>query len=409
MNRFMFGRGWVYEDETDGEGAGAGGGAGAGDEGEGAGDGTDGAAGEEGEGAGEGAGEEPGAKKPAEGEPKDMLDAITKGLEKTAPKAEDEAAAAKKAEEEAAAAALAKADKHPNGAPKKDAQGNELDDKGQITKKAEALKAKTAAELDLKPEERKGLGAKAQARFSEVITTLKAREGEIATLTQQMKPLAEARDTITSILEETKTSSDQLSAYLEFNRMLQSDNPKDLEAALGMVEAQRTALYQALGREPEGGGIDLLADFPDLKAKVAEAQITREDALEIAQGRRDKAASEQRTQQQRSQQQSAEQQKQAAQKALADITSWTAELAKSDIDYKAKEEMLLEQVDEVIKTYPPNQWVPTLKLLYAGLVIQKTPAGPDKAKQPIRPSGGKAGAKTPTNMFEAMWGAPAPK
>jgi hypothetical protein len=49
-----------------------------------------------------------------------------------------------------------------------------------------------------------------------------------------------------------------------------------------------------LGREPAGGGIDLLADFPDLQQKVAEAQLTREDALELAHSRRDKAARERR-------------------------------------------------------------------------------------------------------------------
>jgi hypothetical protein len=152
------------------------------------------------------------------------------------------------------------------------------------------------------------LGAKAQARFGEVITTLKAREAEIATLTEQMKPLAEARDAITGLLKETMTTPDQLSAYLEFNRLLQSADTKDLETALTMIENQRVVLYKALGREPAGGGVDLLAEFPDLKEKVAEAQITREAALELAQGRRERAAAEARTKQQQTQQQGAAEQ-----------------------------------------------------------------------------------------------------
>jgi hypothetical protein len=219
VNRFIFGRGWVYQDEaTDGTDGGAGGAAAVvagGDEG------AAGAVDDKVDDAAAGAVDD---KKPAaDGQPKDMLEAITKGLEKTAPKVDDEAAT-KKADDDAAAAAAAaaKTDKHANGAPKKDAAGNELDDKGAITKKAEAPKAKTAAELELKPDEKKVLGAKAQARFGEVITTLKAREAEISTLTEQMKPLAEARDAITGLLKETMTTPDQLSAYLEFNRMLQS-------------------------------------------------------------------------------------------------------------------------------------------------------------------------------------------
>jgi hypothetical protein len=101
--------------------------------------------------------------------------------------------------------------------------------------------------------------------------------------------------------------------------------------------------------------------------------------------------------------------KKAQDKGLADITAWTAELTRTDIDYKAKEEKLLDQVDEVIKTYPPNQWLATLKLLYAGIAVTKAAPAPKKGEQPIRPSGAKPGAKAPQNMFEAMWGAEAPK
>jgi DNA-binding phage protein len=83
-----------------------------------------------------------------------------------------------------------------------------------------------------------------------VIGALKEREATIGTLTATNKTLTEARDAILGVMEETKTSQEQLAAYLEFNALLQSSDPKDLEAALGMVEKQRTALYKALGRSP---------------------------------------------------------------------------------------------------------------------------------------------------------------
>lgn len=390
MNRFVYGRGWIYCDETNGQdenGTVGGGGAVDGKEETVKGD----------------AGDDAGSTEvvdsdPAAAKPKDMLEAITKGLEKTAPKVDDPA---KKAADEAAAAA---AEKHANGAPKKNAKGEDLDEAGKVVVK-QAPKAKTAAELDLKPEEKKVLGAKAQARFSEVIGTLKSREAEIATLNDQMKPLAEARDTMVNILNETNTSSAQLSAYLEFNRMLSSGEQKDLESALEMIEQQRAALYQALGREPAGGDVDLLKDFPDLADDVSEARITRERALELAQARREKAANtaaEQRTQQR---QQTVQQVEQARQNALKDITAWTADLGKKDIDYMAKEAKLLEQVDEVIKNYSPDKWLPTLKLLYSGIAVQKG-APMRKENTPLRPSGARPGAKAPQNMFEAMWGAP---
>lgn len=394
--RFVFGQGWThFADQTDGQ-DGNGDAGGAAVEGEGTqvvdqgGGEDDGAAGGEG-----------GAGEVKEDAPKSMEEAIARGLEKTAPKKAEEPGETK---EKKPAAGQQETETHwANGKPKKDAQGNELDDKGQVTKKSEAPKPKTAAELDLKPEERKALGQKAQQRFSEVITTLKAREAEIATLTETVKPLREARDTIMSIMQETNTSNDALAAYLEFNRLLQSTNPKDLEAALGMVEAQRSELYKALGREPAGGDIDLLAEFPDLKEKVADATITREDALEIANARRERAAADARDREQGQARQSAAQVKQAQDNALGEITNWTKKLAAEDIDYKAKEARLLDQVEDVIKTYPPKLWLTTLQRLYQGIVIQKSaPAHPDK--RPVRPTGAKPGAKAPQNMYEAMWG-----
>lgn len=389
---FRYGHGWVPQEEAeDGTQGGVGGGGGV--------TAGDGAVVEDAGGDGDGVapGDKPGAAAtPKEGEPKDMLDAITKGLEKSAPKVDDET---KKVAE---AAAAAKAEKHPNGTPKKNEKGEDLDPEGKIVPK----QAKTSAELALSKEQLAALRPESRARFQEVITTLKARETEIAALTGQIKPLAEARESIMSVLEETKTTSDQLSAYLEFNRLLQSNDPKDIEDALQIVERQRVALYKALGREPEGGDLDLLADFPDLQGDVTESRITRERALEIANSRREKAANDRRTQQQNAQHQSLGQRKQVADKALKDIETWTAEISKNDIDFKAKEKDLLDQVDEVFKDHPPEKWLSVLKLLYKGIKVTKHAASQTpRDEQPIRPSGAKPGAKAPQNMYEAMWGA----
>ena len=412
---FIFGRGWVYQDETDGEGKDLGGGAGG--DGTAAGDGVVDGGGAPAD--GKGGGEADGAAAPAaakEEAPKDMKSAIDAGLGyKKGPGGEaldpltgkvKEAPAAKPAAKPAAGEAKETETHHANGAPKKNEKGEALDDKGQVVKPAAAPKLKSAAELDLKPEEKKALHAKTQGRFAEVITTLKAHEGTITNLTATNKTLAEARDAILGVMEETHTTQDQLAAYLEFNALLQSKDTKDLESALQMLEGQRTALYKALGREPQGGGLDLLADFPDLKKQVEEEEITRSAALEIAKGRRDRATrdaeSQRQQQQQRSQQQTAEQRKQAAETALKGIEAWTAGLSKTDLDYKAKEDKLLAKVDGVLKSYPPNQWLPTLQLLYEGIEIQKAAPASGRQNQPLRPSGATPGAKAPTSMKEAI-------
>jgi len=403
---FIFGRGWVYQAPEGDDGAPGGGEAPAEEVIDEGGKPKD-------SGGGDAAASEPaGAKEEA---PKDMKSAIDVGLGyKKGPGGEALDPLTGKVKEEPAKPGAAKPvgevketeTHHANGAPKKDEKGQALDDKGKVVKPAAAPKLKSAAELDLKPEEKKALHAKTQGRFAEVITTLKAHEGTIAKQGDTIKTLSEARDAILGVLEETHTTQDQLSAYLEFNALLQSKDPKDLDAALRMVEGQRMALYKALGREPQGGDLDLLADFPDLKKHVEEEEITRAAALEIAQGRREKAAREANAQreqnQQRSQQQTAEQRKQAAEGALKGIEAWTAGLAKTDLDYKAKEDKLLAKVDGVMKSYPPNQWLPTLQLLYEGIEIQKAAPASGRQNQPLRPSGATPGAKAPNSMLEAI-------
>lgn len=410
--RFLFGHGWVYEDEADdGTNDGGGGGVAATDVVEDddtvVDDGADAAA--------VAAAAAAAGKKD---EPKDMKSAIDVALGYKKDEAGNRLDAAGnithdkdgKAVEANPAATKPVPGKesethHANGKPKKDDKGQSLDAEGKVVK-AEAPKAKTAAELALKPEELKGLHAKTSARFGEVITALKTHEATIAKQTDTIKALSEARNAILSVMEETRTTQDQLAAYLEFNALLQSNNPKDLESALGMIERQRAALYKALGREPAGGDVDLLAEFPDLQQKVTEAQLTREDALEIANSRREKAgrdaAAQRQADQQRSQTQTADQKKQAETTALTSIETWTKELSKSDLDYSAKEAKLLAKVPDVIKNYTPALWLPTLKMLYEGIVITKAQAAPGAGHRPIRPSGAKPGDKKPDSMLEAI-------
>lgn len=396
--RFLYGQGWVEEEKTDADTGGAGGAAG---EGAPAGDG----AGGEGDlGTGAPAESDKGApagdKHPPAGDtgPKDMLEAIDIGLKYKKPDAEDPEA--KKAAEAAAAAAAA--EKWPSGAPKKNAKGEDLDEQGKVV----PLKAKTAAELALKPNELAALKPETRERFQQVISTLKAKEAENATLLEQIKPLREARDDIFSVLKETNTSQDQLFGYLEFNALLASNDPKNWEAALKMVEEQRAALYQALGREPEQGGLDLLAAFPDLVKEVEEERMTRKYALEVAQARRDKTAREQQANAQQQNQRQREEQASAKQReaegALKEIEKWTLEQSQADLDYKAKEDKLMPQLKEILKEYEPKLWLSTIKRLYAGIVVQRAPGPGAKEKQPIRPSGTKGGAAEPANMLEAI-------
>lgn len=326
-----------------------------------------------------------------------MLEAINQHLDKAKP-----AAAAEGGDKSGAAAKKDGAAVADN--PKKNDKGDDLDHDGKVIAKTPP-KVKTSAELELSPEERKVLGVKAQARFGEVITALKEREGTIEKQAVQIKGLTEARDAIVGLMEETRTSQEALGQYLEFNMLATSNDPKQVEQALHILEAQRAALYTRLGREPADGGIDLLAEFPDLQKQVADEEIKREAALEIAASRREKAARQKAAELQQQQKTQSEQTqkaaKEAAEKALTDIETWTAGLKKSDLDYKAKEDRLLAKLDGVLKNYPPDKWLATLQLLYEGIEIPKG-AAPAGGGKPLRPSGAKPGAKAPSNMLDAI-------
>lgn len=393
MNRFIFGRGWVYEAEAGDDGA-AGGGAGdaGADAGTGDGQGDAGLPDGGGDGAADGGAADPLGKK-EEATP-DMKSAIDVALGYK-PKGGD------LPEDKARVAAAATLEKHANGAPKKNEKGDELDDAGKVVKPAQAPKAKTAAELDLTAAEKQALGPKAQARFQEVIGTLKERDAQLASLTTTAKELATARDAILDVMKDARCGQNDLAGYLEFHSMLTSGDPRQLEEAVRIVENQRAALYKALGREPEGGGVDLLAEHADLKADVEESRITRERALEIVSARNAEAARQQQANQQRSQQQTVQQKQKVAEDALGSIEAWTKEISKSDLDYKSKEDILLPQIEGIMKEYPPQLWLATFKRLYAGIVVQK-PITQNSGRNPLRPSGGKPGAAEPGSMLEAI-------
>ncbi len=406
---------WIYCEETDGEdNNGATGGGAAGTDvdlpaGEGGGDGGDAGDGGAAGGAASGGGDRAAGDPTKKGEaPASMKEAIDEALGYTGG-VDGKGAAAKKPDDKGGdkgAPGKESETHYANGKPKKNEKGEALDDAGKVVPKGAAPKVKTAAELDLKPEERKFLNTKTQQRFGEMITTLKAHEATIAKQGTEVTTLRGARDAILGLMQETSTDQDQLAGYLYFNQLLHSKNAGDLESALEMVEAQRAGLYKALGREPEGGGLDLLADFPDLAKQVEEEEITRKAALEIAKARREKTARDAAVRRQGDaetrKRQSAEQHQKDGEDALSAIEKWTSGLSKSDLDYKAKEDKLLSKLDEVLKQYPPKQWLSTLKMLYEGIEIPKSTPAVGGGHKPLRPSGAKPGTKAPTSMLEAI-------
>lgn len=329
----------------------------------------------------QGEGAEGQAQEPA----KDMLSAIDsalgyqKGEAKPDATTEDDSAKAKPDAEEDPEAAKAKA---------------EAEEKAKADEKPKDLKS-----LELTTDEKKAVSVRTQQRFNEVLGIAKTERAGREAAEQREAVLAQSRDAILGVLRETNTSDQDLAQLLEFNRLTKTQRPEDLEAALQIVSAQRLHLLKALGRE--GDGHDPLKEHADLLSDVEDQKITRERALELVAARRRamiQQASERRGHQEQSQTRQAQEVQESA---LAKIDSWSAQMAAGDLDFKAKEAILLPKIQQIVREYPPNLWLTTIKTAYEMIAVPKS-APATSGPKPLRPSGAKPGGAAPATMEEAI-------
>lgn len=257
---------------------------------------------------------------------------------------------------------------------------------------AAKLKAKSADDFALKPEEKKALSQAAQIRFNELHAFGKGQQAEAQAARIEVERLSKVTKTMQEVYEEFKVEPDDLVPLLEYNLKLKSG---DLQGALKIVNEARAGILTALGREEPG--VDLLKEFPDLAARVQNQEIVREDALELANSRRREAGA--RAQQEREQAGRRTEQtlEQAQNNGLTAIETWTKKMMADDIDFKAKETKILPKIDEIIKKNfdKPYMWLDLIQARYEGIEIVK-PA--TVADVPLRPSGAKPGAKQHTEL-----------
>jgi len=216
----------------------------------------------------------------------------------------------------------------------------------------------------------KPLSERTQARFKSLIA--------------DNNDLRKAHDEVQRLAENITATPEEFASLMTFNRLAGSNNPDDVRAALQMLEQQREALAKRIGVSVPG--VDVLADFPDLRQKVDGFEISEGHALEVAQARRMMQAQEQQRQQhaiQTQQQQQTMQQFKNFEVAAAGFFQ-----AKSgEMDYAAREKKMLEyfsapgRMDDFVRRFEPSQWLHQLQFLYENLAV---PVQPQRAPQPIR-------------------------
>jgi len=226
-------------------------------------------------------------------------------------------------------------------------------------------------------------------RFNKMIESHK----ELNTRTETAeKDVADFREVITY----SQATPEEFNELMEYSRMAKSG---DLDGALALLDRQRHAIAQLLGKPVEG--VDQLGEFPDLQNQVDEMDLPQEVALELAASRRREKLQQQQVQGQQDTQAAQRQQQQARATAQQQITQLGQQWAANDIDYGAKHDLLMKQAAVIAQAYPPEFWSQAMTDYYQTLQVQAKPA-PDSKPNPLRPQGGGGGKEAPGSMLDAV-------
>ncbi|OZB07105.1 MAG: hypothetical protein B7X61_15785 [Gallionellales bacterium 39-52-133] len=222
---------------------------------------------------------------------------------------------------------------------------------------------------------------------AELLDGVKSDRGKerIRQVFSERKQLESDINEFKALITDTKMSPEEFAQTLEFGRLMNSGDEKDLRVAFEMVEQQRAVLAQRLG--VKAPGVDLLAGHDDLKQAVENMEITEDRALELAKYRKQDAEKQQVAQAQQQSAQNQEQFNKTVQSAATQMEAYLntrANEADSPIKLKAISEHFKNpaNLQAFVTTYQPDQWVNTLKLMYDNIVVPKAPAAAQP--QPLR-------------------------
>lgn len=299
------------------------------------------------------------------------------------------------AEETDAEAEARGAERNPDGTFKK--KGEEPLKEGEKPKAAEPKKADPVNDpipKDLKKD--------TQERIRTLIDTTK-------TVTAERDEIKQNFDYIVNGIQATGATPQQYGETLSWLALFNSNDPKQQEKALELVETVAERLSMLLGKERTVG--DPLGAHADLKDAVTKGQITAQYAKEIARTRNGQAfRSEINTnasREQQQQQQAAEEERQGR----AALTELEQTLTASDPDYAAKKALLVPALKPIMATIPWSQKKDKFLAAYRAVKLPNGANGarpkPAPVNQPLRagkqPAGGQT--KAPSSMLEAISGA----
>lgn len=225
-----------------------------------------------------------------------------------------------------------------------------------------------------------------EAEESELLEGVKSERGRerIKQVFAERKQLESDIGEFRDLVKSTGMSPQEFAQTLEFGRLINSGDEKNLRVALEMIEGQRSMLYQKLG--VEAPGVDLLAGHDDLKAAVDNMEITRDKAVELSKYRKQQQEVAQRQQVQQQSQQEQQQYQQQVQQAAGAMEAYL-DTRKNEVDHTARMKVISDHfrnpdnLQKFVGTYRPEQWATTIQMMYDNIQVPK-PAAP--GPQPIR-------------------------
>jgi len=260
---------------------------------------------------------------------------------------------------------------------------------------------KALAEGSKKPSDEFGeLDKDAPEKTRERFNSLKERFDEVSAETEKLR---QQNSEWVETIQSTKTTPEQFGRTLQYLEAVNSADPVKLEQAYQMMMEEAQALGKMLGKEAPG--YDPLSEYEDLKKKVDDGYLDREDALEIAKGRAGQRVhhASQQTQQQREQVATTQQQ------AMGELSALGAELRAQDPEFVAKQGELQGFIKDMVDSgVAPSEWAKMTRAFYKRIPSPSAAPAPQRKPAPnsLRPGGASESSsglkKEPGSALEAL-------
>lgn len=264
--------------------------------------------------------------------------------------------------------------------------------------KQEKDDTKGITEDDLKMPE--GLSQGSQERFQKLSNGYKEAKAELEQVRQSEQAAIAANMEFVQTMDSIGAGPEQLDIFVNY---MDSIKNKNYEQAYKILSSELKQLSSVMGKEVSG--VDLLADYPDLQNDVDNLEMSRERAIEIATARNVQNANKVQTERATQSQAQQENAKRVAQEAVLSIDSAMSELQRTDINYAAKEKIIMDKskgqslLEKIFAENTPDRWLSQLRLVYDAIQVAK----PERQvhRNSLRPSGG-GGEAEPNTMKEAI-------